>query len=170
VSEGELPEEQPNEQGEELKKQSAKSPVQKRRAARMKAIQALYQWDMAGGNVSDIIAYFRTSQPDMHGIEHSYFEALVEGVPGNLNALDNHLQPHLDRPIDQLDPIERVVLRAGVFELSERLDVPYRVVINEAVELAKQFGAEDGHKYVNGVLDKLAGHIRYDETKAARKR
>jgi len=94
----------------------------------------------------------------------------VHGVPEKLSELDQHLQPHLDRPLDQLDPIERCVLRAGVFELAHRPDVPYRVVINESVELAKQFGAEDGHKYVNGVLDRLAGHLRYAETAAARRK
>lgn len=144
--------------------------VQRRRVARMKALQALYQWDMAGGNVGAIIEFFRSSQPDMDKVEHPYFEALVHGVPEHLGELDQHLQPHLDRPLEQLDPIERSILRAGVFELAHRPDVPYRVVINEAVELAKQFGAEDGHKYVNGVLDRLAGHLRYAETAAARKK
>lgn len=165
MSEEELP------QGEEKPaKGKGTSAVQKRRAARMKALQALYQWDMAGGNVGSIIEYFRSSQPDMETVEHAYFEELVHGVPEKLSELDQHLQPHLDRPLDQLDPIERCVMRAGVFELAHRPDVPYRVVINEAVELAKQFGAEDGHKYVNGVLDRLAGHLRYAETAAARRK
>ncbi len=146
------------------------SRVQKRSAARRKALQALYQWDMAGGTVGTIIEQFRESQPDMHEIEHAYFEELVHGVPEQLSQIDNHLQPHLDRPMEQLDPIERCILRVGIFELVNRQDVPYRVVINESVELAKQFGAEDGHKYVNGVLDKLAGHLRYAETAAARRK
>jgi len=163
-------EQTPAEEDTQPAKQSGTSKVQKRRGARMKALQALYQWDMAGGNVSSIVEYFRSSQPDMDTIEHAYFEELVHGVPEQLSQLDNHLQPHLDRPLDQLDPIERCVLRAGVYELANRPDVPYRVVINESVELAKQFGAEDGHKYVNGVLDRLAGHLRYAETAAARKK
>lgn len=162
-------EQQPQDEKKPAKSKGS-SAVQKRRAARMKALQALYQWDMAGGNISSIIEYFRTSQPDMDKIEHAYFEELVHGVPEKLSELDQHLQPHLDRPLDQLDPIERCVLRAGVFELAHRPDVPYRVVINESVELAKQFGAEDGHKYVNGVLDRLAGHLRYAETTAARRK
>lgn len=149
-------------------KASGTSRVQRRRAARMKALQALYQWDMAGGDVAAIVEQFRSSQPDMNSIETDYFEELVHGVPTQLSILDGHLQPHLDRPLEQLDPIERCVLRAGVFELANRPDVPYRVVINEGVELAKQFGAEDGHKYVNGVLDRLAEHLRYAETSAAR--
>lgn len=165
-----MSEEQQSQDAEKPAKSKGSSAVQKRRAARMKALQALYQWDMAGGNVSSIIEYFRTSQPDMENIEHAYFEELVHGVPEKLSELDQHLQPHLDRPLDQLDPIERCVLRAGVFELAHRPDVPYRVVINESVELAKQFGAEDGHKYVNGVLDRLAGHLRYAETTAARRK
>lgn len=165
-----MSEEQQPQAEEKPKKAKGSSAVQKRRAARMKALQALYQWDMAGGNIGSIIEYFRTSQPDMDKIEHAYFEELVHGVPEKLSELDQHLQPHLDRPLDQLDPIERCVLRAGVFELAHRPDVPYRVVINESVELAKQFGAEDGHKYVNGVLDRLAGHLRYAETAAARRK
>lgn len=165
-----MSEEQQPQDEEKPAKPKGSSAVQKRRAARMKALQALYQWDMAGGNVGSIIEYFRTSQPDMENIEHAYFEELVHGVPEKLSELDQHLQPHLDRPLDQLDPIERCVLRAGVFELAHRPDVPYRVVINESVELAKQFGAEDGHKYVNGVLDRLAGHLRYAETTAARRK
>ena len=163
-------EQQPQGEESSAKKSKSSSAVQKRRAARMKALQALYQWDMAGGNVGSIIEYFRTSQPEMENVEHAYFEELVHGVPEKLSELDQHLQPHLDRPLDQLDPIERCVLRAGVFELAHRPDVPYRVVINESVELAKQFGAEDGHKYVNGVLDRLAGHLRYAETAAARRK
>ena len=165
-----MSEEQQSQGEEKSAKSKGSSAVQKRRAARMKALQALYQWDMAGGNIGAIIEYFRTSQPDMDKIEHAYFEELVHGIPEKLSELDQHLQPHLDRPLDQLDPIERCVLRAGVFELAHRPDVPYRVVINESVELAKQFGAEDGHKYVNGVLDRLAGHLRYAETAAARRK
>lgn len=165
-----MSEEQPSQDEKKPAKSKGSSAVQKRRAARMKALQALYQWDMAGGNVGSIIEYFRTSQPDMENIEHAYFDELVHGVPEKLGELDQHLQPHLDRPLDQLDPIERCVLRAGVFELAHRPDVPYRVVINESVELAKQFGAEDGHKYVNGVLDRIAGHLRYAETTAARRK
>ncbi len=164
--------EQPLAEEDDVKpaKQSGTNRVQKRRAARMKALQALYQWDMAGGDISAIIEQFQLSQPDMQDIEHAYFEELVHGVPTQLSDLDKHLQLHLDRPMDQLDPIERCVMRAGVFELVNRPDVPYKVVINEGVELAKQFGAEDGHKYVNGVLDRLAGHLRYAETSAARKK
>lgn len=165
-----MSEDQSPAEGEQLTAKPTGSKVQRRHNARMKALQALYQWDMAGGNVATIIEYFRSSQPDMQNIEQAYFEALVHGVPEQLSQLDNHLQPHLDRSLDQLDPIERCVLRAGVFELANRPDVPYRVVINESVELAKQFGAEDGHKYVNGVLDRLAGHLRYAETAAARKK
>lgn len=163
-----MSEESSPEEDKKPAKRRGSNRAKRRSAARTKALQALYQWDMAGGNVGSIIEYFRNQQPDMQDIEQDYFEELVHGVPEQLSQLDEHLQPHLDRTIEQLDPIERCVLRAGVFELANRPDVPYRVVINEAIELAKAFGAEDGHKYVNGVLDRLAGHLRYAETAAVR--
>jgi N utilization substance protein B len=106
----------------------------------------------------------------MKGVESGYFSELLHGIPAMLTELDALTAPLLDRPIDQLDPIERVILRIGSFELKQRIDIPYRVVINESVELAKLFGAEQGHKYVNGILDKLSQSLRAVEVKAANNR
>ena len=95
-----------------------------------------------------------------------YFQALLHGVPACVDELEAVFQPLLDRDIEELDPIERTLLRMGTFELKERIDVPYKVVINEEVALAKKFGASESHKYVNGVLDKAARELRKAETGA----
>ncbi|MEM9601772.1 MAG: transcription antitermination factor NusB [Pseudomonadota bacterium] len=139
------------------------SPVAGRRAARRLAIQALYQWEMTGDGIADIISQCVAREPGRIPVDQAYFEALVRGVAGSISTLDPEYERCLDRPVDQLDPIERAVLRAGTWEFLHRLDIPYRVVINESVELAKVFGAEEGHKYINGVLDKLAKHVRAPE-------
>ncbi|MES9843577.1 MAG: transcription antitermination factor NusB, partial [Candidatus Sedimenticola sp. 6PFRAG5] len=126
------------------------------------AVQAIYQWQMTGQDIKDIHNQFLTEQ-DPASFEVEYFNTLLSGVPGNLSDLDSQLGPCLDRSIESVDPVERAILRLGAFELIHQLEVPYKVVINEAVELAKVFGAEKGHKYVNGVLDKLAGQVRKAE-------
>jgi N utilization substance protein B len=97
--------------------------------------------------------------------ELAYFEALLHGVPAHLDELDELLGPYLDRSIESVDPVERAILRLGAFELRYQLEVPYKVIINESIELSKVFGAEQGHKYVNGVLDKLARQLRSGELK-----
>ncbi|MEH6567162.1 MAG: transcription antitermination factor NusB [Halopseudomonas sp.] len=140
-----------------------------RRKARSLALQALYSWHMADQPLSDIEAQFRTDN-DFSKVDSPYFHELLTGVPRNLDELDNQLGAVLDRDIKELDPIELAVLRIGVYELLKRIDVPYRVVINEAIEMAKSFGATDGHKYVNGILDKLAPRLRKAEVSAARNR
>ncbi|GAA6133092.1 transcription antitermination factor NusB [Halopseudomonas sabulinigri] len=140
-----------------------------RRKARSLALQALYSWHMADQPLSDIEAQFRTDN-DFSKVDSAYFHELLTGVPRNLDELDNQLGAVLDRDIKDLDPIELAVLRIGVYELLKRIDVPYRVVINEAIEMAKSFGATDGHKYVNGILDKLAPRLRKAEVSAARNR
>lgn len=137
-----------------------------RRKARHYGMQALYQWYMAGATLSDIEAEFR-SEYDFAHVDLEYFQALLHGVPACVDELDAAFEPLLDRKLDDLDPIERTLLRMGVFELRERQDVPYKVVINEAVSLAKKFGATDGHKYINGVLDKAARQLRELEVNAA---
>lgn len=138
---------------------------QQRRQARRKALQALYQWEMGGDEVKEIDAQFLAYQ-DMSKADVGYFQGLLRGVVASLTDTDAALGSHLDRALEQLDPIERNVLRIAAFELRECLDVPYRVVINEAVELTKTFGAEQGHKYVNGVLDALARELRGHESAA----
>jgi N utilization substance protein B len=97
-----------------------------------------------------------------------YFEDLLHGVETNVEALDEALRPHIDREVAQIDPIERAALRLAAYELKFRPDVPYRVVINEAIEVTKRFGADHGHSYVNGVLDKLAGELRVTEKQHGR--
>ena len=137
----------------------------KRSQARHYAVQAIYQWQMTGQDIRDIRSQFLTEN-DPAGFEGDYFDKLLSGVPAHLGELDAELTPYLDRAIESVDPVERAILRLGAFELVHRLDVPYRVVINEAVELAKVFGAEQGHRYVNGVLDKLAKKVRGAERRA----
>ncbi|MES9993596.1 MAG: transcription antitermination factor NusB [Candidatus Thiodiazotropha sp.] len=132
---------------------------EQRSQARKHAVQAIYQWQMAGQDVADIINQFLEEQ-DLSSFEVPYFQDLTKGVPGHLGELDELLKPNLDRAIESVDPVERAILRLGAYELSHKKEVPYRVVINEAVELAKVFGAEQGHRFVNGVLDQVAKKVR----------
>jgi N utilization substance protein B len=134
-----------------------------RSRARRRALQALYAWQMSGSSSRAVIEQFRHEQ-DMQVADLEYFEDLVLGVDAHRAELDAALAPFLDRGIEQVDPIERATLRLGAYELKHRLDVPYRVVLNEAIELVKRFGSEHGHTYVNGVLDKLAREWRRVET------
>ena len=127
-------------------------------------MQALYAWELGGNPMRRVIDDFRSEQ-DMQIADLEYFEDLLRGVDANRAELDAALAPFLDRDIQRVDPIERAVLRLSAYELKFRLDVPYRVVLNEAVEVAKRFGSEQGHTYVNGVLDKLAHAWRVSETK-----
>ncbi len=137
----------------------------KRSKARALAVQALYQWQIAGQQVGDIVTQF-LEENDRGTFEIPYFKDLLSGVLGSLNEIDAILQPVLSRPVEQVDPVERGILRLGVYEFLHHPEVPYRVVINESVELAKTFGAEQGHRFVNGVLDKLARSLRKDEIRA----
>jgi len=149
-----------------VSRQAQQQLIAQRRKARHYALQALYQWHMAGAKPTDIEAEFRTDY-DFAVVDLEYFQALVHGVPPLVEELDELYTPLLDRRIDELDPIERSLLRMGCFELRDRIDVPYRVVINEAVALAKKFGAAESYKYINGVLDKLARQLRGPEVSAA---
>lgn len=137
-----------------------------RRKARHYGMQALYQWYMAGASLNDIEGQFR-DEYDFSHVDLEYFQALLHGIPACVDDLDEILAPMLDRNLDDLDPIEHTLLRMGVYELTQRLDVPYKVVINEEVALAKKFGATDSHKYINGVLDKAARQLRKVEIDAA---
>ena len=140
----------------------------KRSQARSHAVQALYQWQVTGANIGDITQQF-LEEHDSSQYEVAYFRDLLGGVPTNLKRLDEVLSPYLDRSIESVDLVERAILRLGAYELAEHPEVPYRVVINESVELAKIFGADQGHKYINGVLDKVAQELRAVEVKAGRK-
>ena len=136
-----------------------------RSRARRAALQAIYQWQMTAQAWEIIAAQFRDDK-SWTRIDEELFSALLNGVPANVTALDEHLQPILDRPVAQLDAVERAILRMGAFELTHREDIPWRVVINECVQLAREFGAEQSHKYVNGILDTLARRTR-DEARQA---
>ena len=138
-----------------------------RSRSRSLAIQALYQWQLAGQDVGAIVEHFMLEQ-DASKFDVEYFSELVRGVPTRLDELDTALAPCIDRALESVDPVERAILRLGAYELIEHPEIPYRVVINEAVELAKTFGAEKGHRYVNGVLDKAARELRPIETSARR--
>ena len=130
-----------------------------RRKARHFGLQALYQWTLSGAALADIEAEFRVDN-DFRHTDGDYFTAILKGVTSDVDALEALFSPALDRPLDDLDPIERNLLRLGAFELRDRIDVPYKVVINEAVSLAKKFGATESHRYINGVLDKVARDLR----------
>ena len=136
-----------------------------RRRARHYALQALYQWTMAGAELAEIEAEFRVDY-DFKNVDGDYFNALLTGVAHHVSDLEALFSPHLDRALDELDPIERNLLRMGGFELRDRIDVPYRVVINEYVALAKKFGATDSFRYINGVIDKVAHQLRAIEVAA----
>ncbi len=140
-----------------------------RRRSRELATQGLYQWLLSGAPAGEIDAQLRGAQ-GFDKADHEHLDALLNGVIRDSEALSADLTPCLDRPIEQLSPVERAVLLVAAFELKNHIDIPYRVVINEAVELAKTFGGADGYKYVNGVLDKLSVQLRAAETQAARKR
>jgi N utilization substance protein B len=150
-----------------MEQDSTRRLTQGRHAARRVALQALYQWQLTGDSPKDILAQFREERP-LKGADLDYFRELTLGVPEAQVQLDAAVEPFLDRPMDRIDPVERAILRLATYELMQSLDVPYRVVINEAVDLAKVFGAEQGHRFVNGVLDKAVRRLREAETKVAR--
>lgn len=136
-----------------------------RHRARRAAVQGLYQWQLTGNNVGDIETHIlETAAAD--GADRDYFRTLIHGVPANVTRLDDLVTPFLDRDLQSVDPVERAILRLGAFELLERPEVPWRVVISEGVELAKQFGGEQGHRYVNAILDKAARVARAVEIEA----
>ena len=136
-----------------------KPSVNQRKRARAMCVQALYKQVIAGGSAFDVESEFITDQ-DMSKIDRDYFTDLFHGVNSKLDEIDESFRIYLDRDHSELTPIELVILRQGAYELLHRLDVPFKVVINENVELAKSFGATDAHKYVNGILDKLAQKVR----------
>lgn len=130
-----------------------------RRRARECAVQALYSWQLSKNDVADVELQFLTEQ-DVKDVDVAYFRELLSGVAMNAGTLDALMKPYLSRQLEELGQVEKAILRVALFELKMREDVPYKVAINEAIELAKVFGAEDSHKFVNGVLDKAAPHIR----------
>lgn len=138
-----------------------------RRKARKLALQALYQWHVAGAPISQIEAEFLTDN-DMTKVDREYFSEVLHGVPSSKSELDGYIEKYIDRALKDLTPVELAILRMGAYELIHRIDVPYKVIINEGVELSKAFGANEAHRFVNGILDKLAQELRLTEVKGSR--
>ncbi len=148
----------------------AKVPAQKgvakaRGKSRRLAMQAIYQWQMTGDSITGIKQQF-FDENNSSKIDTEYFSELVSGVASNLTDLDTLLEKYMTRTIESVDPVERAILRLGAYEFVNRLDVPYRVVLNEAVNITKEFCAEKSHTFVNAVLDKVAKEIRHIEVQA----
>jgi N utilization substance protein B len=143
------------------------APKSSRRRSREFALQGLYEWLIAGSDAGVIEAHLR-EQDGFDKCDKAHFDQLLHGCIREAADLDAALARHVDRKTTQLSPIEHGALMIGVFELKHCIDIPYRVAINEAVELTKSFGGTDGHKYVNGVLDKAAGDLRPLEVQARR--
>lgn len=137
--------------------------ISRRGKARFYTVQALYQWEMAGETIEQVIQQFLEDQEDPRGFDQDYFQQLLRGVATHVDQLDTWVAPYLDRGLTTVDPVTRAILRLGAYELGYEFSVPYRVVLNEAIELAKQFGAPGGHRYVNGVLDKLRCQLRQED-------
>ena len=140
-----------------------------RSLSRRLALQALYQWQMTGQSFPELRNQY-TSDEGYAEVDAEYFQQLLQGVVENSAALDAMIGEWLDRPVAQLDPVEHAVLLLGVEELRAHVEVPYKVVLNECVELAKKFGATDGHKFINAVLDRAARQLRAAEQQATARR
>jgi N utilization substance protein B len=135
------------------------SRTQARSRARRGAVQAIYQWQLGGGSSASIRSEFR-ERDGMKNVDWAFFDVLVDGVIKDCDELDTALAPLLDREISALDPVERAILRIATHEFQSQPEVPFKVVINEGVQLAHVFGADQSHRYINGVLDGLARQLR----------
>lgn len=136
-----------------------------KRKARRFAVQGIYEWQLSGNLPHEIEARTRADNA-MHKVDLNYYHELLSRVIADHVALDQLMVGTLDRDTKQLDPIELAILRLSTYEMRDHLEIPYRVVIDEAIELAKHFGGADSHKYINGVLDRIASHLRADEKNA----
>lgn len=141
-------------------------PQSRRGLARRLTVQALYQWMVNETQPDAMIRQFREQPEGLGRADEEYFIGLLNAIISDVPTLTMALVPHLDRPLNQLDPVEHSILLLAAYELQHRPEVPWKVAVNEAVNLAKLFGAEDGYKFINGVLDKLARSIRPDEVAA----
>lgn len=135
-----------------------------RHKARKLAVQALYQWQISKSYPGEILEQYRQDQ-DFKKVDAEYFEELFKNVVDSCDELDEKFKLYLDRKFEELDPIELAILRLSTYELLKRIDIPYKVVINESIELAKVFGANESHKYINGIVDKAAQDLRKMEIK-----
>ncbi|MFC1665716.1 transcription antitermination factor NusB [Pseudomonadota bacterium] len=133
-----------------------------RHKARRAAVQALYQWDLTEQDPDQIESHF-ISEHNLTGADSEYFNALVRQVPLYHQELDSNIAPCLDREMENVDPVEKAILRIAAYELEYQKEIPYRVVLDEAIKLSKAFGSDQGYKFVNGVLDKLALVLRSEE-------
>lgn len=136
--------------------------------ARRNTVQALYQCFMTEKDVSDIIAEFESDEHTLAKTDVDYFKLLLRGTIKCSEELDAQIEKLLDRPVDELDAVERAILHIGCYELKYHIEIPWRVVVNESIELAKLFGAEESHKYINGILDKVAKELRPNEINNSR--
>jgi len=140
-----------------------------RTRARRLALQGLYEWQVSGNKPSDIETQFLIEK-ETAKVDINYFKELITGVPRNVDEIDALITPLITRTIEEIDVVERAALRLATYELSRHPEIPYKVVINESIELVKMFGAEQGHRFINGILDKLAADIRSVEFTAKNKR
>ena len=136
-----------------------------RHLARRAAVQALYQWDMTQQSRLEIEKHF-LADDSLKKSDTEYFHELIREIPRLVEELDTNLSPNIDRDITQVDPIERAVLRLAAYELLHHTEIPYRVVLNEAIELSRTFGSENSYRFVNGILDKMGAEIRSIEAAA----
>lgn len=134
---------------------SEKISPKKRHKARSFLVQALYQWQLTGNDVNEILLNFLTEM-NPKKTDSVYFKELLQKIVAQVSDIDSQFVPYLDRPVDEIGPIELAILRIATYELCERIEMPYKVVLNEAIELAKVFGPEDAHKYINSIIDKVA--------------
>lgn len=139
-----------------------------RRRARELALQGVYQWLLSGNSMLTVQKHVESETEDLDKVDRELFISLLRGTLENVESLQASFSPLISRPVNELSPIEHAILLLGTHELRNNLETPYRVVINEAIELAKGFGGTDGHRFVNGVLDKLAANVRAEEVEAAR--
>ncbi len=133
-----------------------------RSRARELIVQSLYQMQITGHSESELLTQFR-DRPDYESVDQEYFDETLSAICRNTESLEEIIDELADRPLSQLDPVERGILLLGIYELKEKPDVPYKVVINESVNIAKRFGAVDGHKYINALLDRAVKELRPDQ-------
>ncbi|HET7315613.1 transcription antitermination factor NusB [Salinisphaera sp.] len=159
---------EPHHDDDQLPELPPKMPGGRRIRARMAAVQAIYQWRMSGTEIGALIVQFAQAGR-LSGLDRDYFEMVLRGVVHDVSGLEKAFDAHLSRPAVQLDPVEYAILLLASFELRECLEIPFAAVINEATNLAKIFGATDGHRFVNGVLDATARDLRPDEARRSRR-
>ena len=152
---------------EPKKSASIKSVAKARGKARRFAMQAIYQWQMTGDSITDIKQQFFNDN-NFSVIDSAYFSELVSGVASSISELDPLLEKYMTRLVESVDPVERSILRLATYEFIHRLDVPYRVVLNEAISITKEYCADNSHTFVNAVLDKVAKEIRHTEVQSVK--